>query len=30
LKDPDTAPGTLGEVKPVPPTAAAIRDALAG
>jgi threonine synthase len=30
LKDPDTAPGTLGEVTPVPPTAAAIRDALAG
>jgi threonine synthase len=30
LKDPDTAPGTLGDVKPVPPTAAAIRDALAG
>ncbi len=30
LKDPDTAPGDMGDLTPVPATAAAIRDALGG
>ena len=30
LKDPDTAPGDMGDHTPVPATASAIRDALGG